>query len=293
MDNNIYLLPNVTESQPTSSSLSLPSILVVLGLILSFINLTYWCIQDYRLYKSLGPGGPPYNAYGWFLTSFIVRPFTLAAKDTLWTGDYPNDGAHKEILALPNRRDTRPVILGIAPQRQFSQNPEPGMNVRVTSLFTSVVMRNPRLLQQKLSSLEKHNIAIFVHSNLLSKPDNLPEVAVVSEGELGHIHGDASMHLYFSPADAKVIIEKGWAERHRCARTQPWWLGGNKYKWKIGESFLIVYAPRDEEELEVLQILIRASARFMTGDETVVAPSKEDQGMEHDGGRRKSAPPSA
>ncbi|KAK7883604.1 hypothetical protein LTR67_011014 [Exophiala xenobiotica] len=293
MDNNIYLLPNVTESQPTSSSLSLPSILVVLGLILSFISLTYWCIQDYRLYKSLGPGGPPYNAYGWFLTSFIVRPFTLAAKDTLWTGDYPDDGAHKEILALPNRRDTRPVILGIAPQRQFSQNPEPGMNVRVTSLFTSVVMRNPRLLQQKLSSLEKHNIAIFVHSNLLSKPDNLPEVAVVSEGELGHIHGDASMHLYFSPADAKVIIEKGWAERHRCARTQPWWLGGNKYKWKIGESFLIVYAPRDEEELEVLQILIRASARFMTGDETVVAPSKEDQGMEHDGGRRKSAPPSA
>ncbi|KIW49072.1 hypothetical protein PV05_10786 [Exophiala xenobiotica] len=293
MDNDIYLLQNATEPQPTASSLSLPSILVVLGLILSFINLTYWCIQDYRLYKSLGPGGPPYNAYGWFLTSFIVRPFTLAAKDTLWTGDYPDDGAHKEILALPNRRGTRPVILGIAPQRQFSQNPEPGMNVRVTSLFTSVVMRNPTLLQQKLSSLEKHNIAIFVHSNLLSKPDNLPEVAVVSEGELGHIHGDASMHLYFSPADAKVIIEKGWAERHRCARTQPWWLGGKKYKWKIGESFLIVYAPRDEEELEVLQILIRASARFMTGDETVVAPSKEDQEMERDGGRRKSAPPAA
>lgn len=159
MDNDIYLLQNATEPQPTASSLSLPSILVVLGLILSFINLTYWCIQDYRLYKSLGPGGPPYNAYGWFLTSFIVRPFTLAAKDTLWTGDYPDDGAHKEILALPNRRGTRPVILGIAPQRQFSQNPEPGMNVVscqneiawITS--SSVVLRNLLLMFSSVSHL--------------------------------------------------------------------------------------------------------------------------------------------
>ena len=92
------------------------------------------------------------------------------------------------------------------------------------------------------------------------------------EGELGHIHGETSLHLYLSPADAKVIIKKGWAERHRCARTQPWWFGGVKNMWCIGDSFLLVYAPRNDEELEVLGTLIRASAMFMTGEQQVIKP---------------------
>jgi hypothetical protein len=133
-------------------------------------------------------------------------------------------------------------------------------------------MRNPKLLQQRLSCFEKHHYALFLHPDLLTKPANIPETAVQSKGELGHIHGDTSLHLYFSHADAKVIIEKGWAERHRCARTQPWWFGNVKNMWKIGDTFLFVYAPRDEEELDVLRTLIRASATFMTGEQLVVEP---------------------
>ncbi|KAK4942772.1 hypothetical protein LTR10_017532 [Elasticomyces elasticus] len=271
MDDDIYILPNVTEPQPTSSFLSFPPVPVAATLIVSLVWFVYWCIQDYRLFISLGHGGPPHNVYGWILTSFIVRPFTLTARDTTWTGDYPETGAHKEILALPNREGERPIVKGIAPQRQFSQRPTAEMNA-------------------KLSSLEKHNIALFVHPSLLSKPHNLPETSVMSKGELGHIHGDTSMHLYFSPADAKVIIEKGWAERHRSARTQPWWFCGKKYMFNIGDSFLIVYAPRDEKEFDVLRTLLRASARFMTADETVLEPPRDDTGLKNEEVRRKSAP---
>lgn len=128
MDNDLYILPNVTEPQPTSSFLSLPPVLVASTLIVSLGWFVYWCIQDYRLFKSLGRGGPPYNVYGWFYTSFITRPFTIAARDTTWTGDYPNTGAHKEILALPVRKSERPVVKGIAPQRQFTQRPSAEMN---------------------------------------------------------------------------------------------------------------------------------------------------------------------
>ena len=130
-------------------------------------------------------------------------------------------------------------------------------------------MNNPKLLQQRLSGFEKHHFALFVHPGLLAKPANLPDTALVSNGELGHIHGDTSLHLYFSQADAKVIIEKGWAQRHRLARTQPWYFGGGKHMWNIGDTFLLVYAPRDETELDVLRTLIRASAKFMTGEEDV------------------------
>jgi len=250
----------------------LPSVLFAATLAFSLIGLVYWCVQDYRIYLSLGPGGPPYNVYGWILTSLIVRPFTLAAHDTTWTGDYPDIGAHKEIEVLPWRKGERPVILGIAPQRQLSQCPGPEMNSRVLSFFTSAALNNPKLLQQKLSCFERHHFALFLHPSLLAKPFNLPESAVASKGEIGHIHGDTSLHLYFAPADAKVIIEKGWAQRHRCARTQPWWFGGAKHLWNIGDTFLIVYAPRDDEELEVLRTLIKMSATFMTGEQTVVEP---------------------
>ena len=125
---DLYTLPNVTEPQPTASFVSLPPLLSATSLVFAFIGFACWCVQDYRHFLSLGPGGPPYNVFGWILVSFLVRPFTLAAQDTVWTGDYPEDGAHKEIIGLSDRKGDRPLIIGIAPQRQFGQLPSQEMN---------------------------------------------------------------------------------------------------------------------------------------------------------------------
>jgi len=146
------------------------------------------------------------------------------------------------------------------------------LDQRVLSLFISVVHNNPSVLEQKVSSFEKHHLALFVHPSVLANSSKVSDVVIASRGELGHIHGDTSLHLYLSPQDAKVAIEKGWAQRHRLARTQPWWLGGKKFICGIGDTFLLIYAPRDEAELDVLRTLIRASARFMTGVEHIVSP---------------------
>ncbi|EXJ73002.1 uncharacterized protein A1O5_04151 [Cladophialophora psammophila CBS 110553] len=271
---DLYNLPNVTEPHPpaTLALQGVSPVLSYLAVAFSVASFIWWCIQDYRFFKSLGPGGPSYDIFGWFKVHILVRPFTLAARDTTWTGDYPDHGAHREIMALPDRKGGRPVILGIAPQRQFSQCPEKEMNARVLALFSSFVQSNPNLLQQRISVVEKHHYALFVHPSILAEPANTPEIATVANGELGHIHGDSSLHLYFSPADAKVLVERGWAQRHRCARTQPWWFGGLKNMWGIGDTFLIVYAPRNYEELDVLGTLIKASIMFMTGDRDVVKP---------------------
>ncbi|KIV88151.1 hypothetical protein PV10_09075 [Exophiala mesophila] len=254
-----------------SISLGLSAVALVLGLSsLLFLGLI-WCVQDYRAFKALGPGGPPYNIRGWMTVAFLVKPFTLSARDTTWTGDYPTSGAHKSLLALPLRKGGRPDVRGIAPQRQFSQRPLPEMNQRIIGLLTASVMNNPNFLQQRVSSLEKHHSALFVHPSLLHQKRNLPQTATATKGEIGHIHGDSSLHLYLSPADARVVIEKGWAQRHRLARTQPWWYPGRKrFVCGIGDTFLMIYAPRDDMELRVLDILIRASARFMTGQEDII-----------------------
>lgn len=141
----VYTPDNISDLHLTPLSRSsppffqfLPTYLLVLGVITFLWHGLNWCVKDYAAFKALGRGGTPYNVYGWLSVTFLLKPFTLAERDTVWTGDYP-DGAHKEIQGLPDRRGQRPDIRGIAPQRQFSQCPTQEMNkvsrVKNTALF--------------------------------------------------------------------------------------------------------------------------------------------------------------
>jgi hypothetical protein len=90
------------------------------------ISSCHWAREDVSQHRKAGTvelthSEASYDLKGWAKIHLIVRLFTLSQKDTTWTDDYPNTGAWKEVLALPNRRGGRPVIKGIAPQRQFDQ----------------------------------------------------------------------------------------------------------------------------------------------------------------------------
>lgn len=54
-------------------------------------------------------------------------PFALSARDVIWTGDYPTDGAHDAILALPVREGLRAELEGIALHRQLTQHSDASM----------------------------------------------------------------------------------------------------------------------------------------------------------------------
>ena len=63
--------------------------------------------------------------------------------------------------------------------------------------------------------------------------------------------------MTLSLADAKEVIEKGWAQRHGLSgRLLPW-------------GYVMVYAPRDEEEVEVLGRIFRAGIAFVSGGREV------------------------
>lgn len=86
------------------------------------VAFTTWCIQDYRDYLALGPGGPPYNVRGWAWITFGVRPFALSQSAATYVADYPTSGSHPEIQNLPRREGDRALLGGIAPHRQLSQH---------------------------------------------------------------------------------------------------------------------------------------------------------------------------
>lgn len=85
------------------------------------LSITSWVIQDYREYLSLGPGGLPYNFFGWTIVTVLLRPLGLSKQQALSTTGYPSDCSHEAIQTLPKRQGTRPVAKGIIPHRQMSQ----------------------------------------------------------------------------------------------------------------------------------------------------------------------------
>lgn len=148
-------------------------------------------------------------------------------------------------------------------------------------MFANVVTENRDLLESRLSLYERHNEALFVRASVLSAsatasssasktpPGTPPRAAHVARGEVGHIHPDFSLHLYLSPADARVVIEKGWAEKHRLSKPESALV---KNMFHLADTYLMVYGPRDVEEVEVVSVILRNSVRYMTGCEDVEVP---------------------
>ena len=74
--------------------------------------------------------------------------------------------------------------------------------------------------------------------------------------ELAHVHpAENSLHVWVSPPDAKEIVGKGWGERFPLSS-----LG------MLHPSWVMVYAPRNMEEVDVIEEIIRAAIGFLTGE---------------------------
>lgn len=109
------------------------------------------------------------------------------------------------------------------------------------------------------------------HRSLVSLPDSL---ALYLDGdasipcarpfigkEWAHVHGvtDGSLHLGLSEADASAVIAAGWGERHLLA-------GKTFGSMNVPAGLVMVYGPRNEEEIEIVIEILKASYNWARGD---------------------------
>jgi hypothetical protein len=87
------------------------------------------------------------------------------------------------------------------------------------------------------------------------EPAGPPEAFLIGR-EFAHLHPapDHSAHAMLPPDTVREAVDSGWAEPHPVAR-----MG------LIPETAVMLYAPRDEDELAVLETLLRASRQFAGG----------------------------
>jgi hypothetical protein len=149
---------------------------------------------------------------------------------------------------LPKRSGSRPRTTPTNPHTQLEQNPEPEM---VEELAWRVFA---------LPGVEERTSAISVPgARALWLREELsagPREAFMIGREFAHIHPmpDGSLHAALPPEGAQEAIRKGWAEQHPVAR-----MG------YIPQNVVMIYGPRDAEEIEVVAGLVVEAYRYASG----------------------------
>jgi hypothetical protein len=104
-------------------------------------------------------------------------------------------------------------------------------------------------LIEKTSCFEKHSAGLFA----------VTPITRTCGGEVCHAHpSDGSLHMTLHPADAKLVIEAGWGERHPLAK-------GGWMRRFVPKEFIMVYAPRDELEVALVMEVVCAAAWWVSG----------------------------
>ncbi|KAF3075928.1 hypothetical protein CFAM422_001247 [Trichoderma lentiforme] len=212
--------------------------------------------NDYHNFLNLGPGGTPSTIQGYIRITYL-RMLTLRDPFTAPLPD-PSRDPKTGVLAgkhLPYRAGPRPVVAGIAPQRQLDQHGSRQCYIALRRAMERLSTKNPHKFGTERSCLEKHGLALFARHPLQTN----------CQGEIAHVHdSDHSMHMCLHPNDIKEILQKGWGQRHPLA-----WK--NRFiQMPVSQDFVMVYAPRvstDDMELEIVGKIINAAIWYTLAED--------------------------
>ena len=145
------------------------------------------------------------------------------------------------------RAGPRPKTTPTNPHTQLTQNAPPDLQERVYELAASLpgVAVGP-----------SHVSVPGARAFHLPEAAAAPREAFMVGREFAHVHppGDGSLHMALPPDVVERAIENGWAERHPLAG-----------QYGLPANIVMVFGPRDEDELEVVADLMRASHAFAAG----------------------------
>ena len=150
--------------------------------------------------------------------------------------------------ALPKRSGSRPRTTSTNPHTQLEQNPER----EVVEELARRVFALPDVEERPSAISVPGARALWLREDVPAGP---PEAFVI-EREFAHIHPmpDGSLHAALPPEVAREAVEKGWAEQHPAAR-----MG------RMPQNVVMIYAPRDEKEIEVVAGLVAEACRNAGG----------------------------
>ncbi|KDQ58436.1 hypothetical protein JAAARDRAFT_154908, partial [Jaapia argillacea MUCL 33604] len=211
---------------------------------------------------SYGPGGLPYNVVGWFASGVLLKSMAIGA-DVIGTDLYDKNPDKRSFLPAgfpPRPRGERPDIgPHPLPQRQLNQPAPKKIKEMLVREFEKIVRDNQDIIDYRDSVHEGRTKSLFIKKD---QPQSAATKMML--GEISHIHGtgDYSVHVVLAPQDCKKVIASGWGQRHPLdgVRASKLVLG-----WWVPKEYVLVYAPRNEEEVQIVVQIVKAAVGYMTG----------------------------
>ncbi|KAF9879986.1 hypothetical protein CkaCkLH20_02797 [Colletotrichum karsti] len=237
-------------------------ILIILAPVLLLVR------NDYQNFLGLGPGGTPATFQGYVRIAWL----RLWALRDPFTAPEPNPDVLPErgilvqqlgddlgLSRLPYRPGPRPLVAGIAPQRQLDQHGTEPHYHALRRTLERLAAEKPARFGTARSCLEKHGLGLFARH----------PVNVTCNGEVCHVHdSDHSLHMSLHPDDIREVLAKGWGQRHPLA-----WKG-RLVQMPVPEEFIMVYAPRDDHELKIVCRIIEAAIWYVVSEKTEIQVEK-------------------
>jgi hypothetical protein len=148
------------------------------------------------------------------------------------------------------RRGPRPATTARPPHRQLDQQPGEQLALR---------------LREQLGTARAHvrlapsAISVPGATALVLDERRGPAEAYLIGNEFAHLHPwpDVSLHMALPRDQAEDVIAAGWAELHPEAAAG-----------RLPSTLVMVYAPRDDDEIAVVLGLLSSSHCFATGGTT-------------------------
>lgn len=155
-------------------------------------------------------------------------------------------GSLADLADLPARGGVRPRTTPSNPHTQLDQQPH---DDRPRSLLEKRLAQLPGVVWRPSMISVPGARALTLPPEAAHGP---PEAFMIGT-EFAHLHPapDQSLHLVVPPDVASGLIQAGWAELHPVAR-----------RGLITSGAVMVYAPRDEEEAEVVCQIVTASFEY-------------------------------
>jgi len=148
---------------------------------------------------------------------------------------------------LPMRQGDRPRTSGPMPNVQLDQLGSPELHESLKARVFAL----PDVEERQTIVSDPRARAMWLRDGV---PPGDPD-AFLAGREFGHFHPwDRSMHVILPMEAARVAVEAGWAEVHPAVPM-----------FGLPENRLMVYGPRDDQELEVAYGLLVESYRYAGG----------------------------
>ena len=150
------------------------------------------------------------------------------------------------LLSPPRRAGGRPRTTPTNPHTELDQQPS---DLRWVEELARRAFELPGVIEQPSRISVPGARALTLAEG---EPTGPPEAFLI-EREFAHLHPDPdrSLHVMLPPEVVAEAVEAGWAEPHPVAR-----MG------LIPATAVMLYAPRDEGELAVVERLVDASHAF-------------------------------